>query len=66
MSNNHITGTIFGVYLFHGVRVFRVKLDNGGEVYINNESEPVIVKNNNELQTIKVLINGELKSPWIQ
>lgn len=67
MSNhNHIKipGTIFGVYQYNGYRVFRVKCENMKDVYVNDDFVPVVILDENDLQTIKVLIDGELKSPW--
>lgn len=63
MSN--LTGTIFGVYIYNGYRVFYVKMDNGQEVYLNDDLRPVVVLDEDDLQTITVRIDGELKSPWI-
>lgn len=63
MSN--LTGTIFGVYIYNGYRVFCVKMDNGQEVYLNDDLRPVVVLDEDDLQTITVRIDGELKSPWI-
>jgi hypothetical protein len=58
-----INGTIFGVYTYNGYRVFRVKCEGKPDVYVNDDYEPVVVLDTNDLQTIKVMIDGELKSP---
>lgn len=63
MSN--LTGTIFGVYIYNGYRVFRVKCEDGSEIYVNDDFAPVVILDDNDLQTVTVRINGELKSPWI-
>jgi hypothetical protein len=44
--------------------VFRVKCENGTEVYVNDDFAPVVILDEHDLQTIKVMIDGELKSPW--
>ena len=59
-----IIGTIFGVYQYNGYRVFRIKCDNGHDVYVNDDFQPVVILDEHDLQTIKVMIDGELKSPW--
>lgn len=61
---NNINGTIFGVYQYNGYRVFRVKCENGRDIYVNDDMVPVVILDTNDLQTIKVMIDGELKSPW--
>jgi hypothetical protein len=61
--SNHL-GTIFGVYMYNGYRVFRVKSVGHPDVYVNDDMVPVVILDTNDLQTIKVMINGELKSPW--
>lgn len=62
MSN--IAGTIFGIYIYEGMRLFRIKSDDGREVYINDDFKPVRVVDDRDLQTVKVRINGELTCPW--
>jgi hypothetical protein len=62
--SNDLNGSIFGVYEYHGIRVFRVKCEDGSDVYVDDDLKPINVKDDNDLQTIKVRINGELKSPW--
>lgn len=59
-----IPGTIFGVYQYNGYRVFRVKCEDMKDVYVNDDFVPVVILDENNLQTIKVMIDGELKSPW--
>lgn len=59
-----ITGTINGIFNYHDHRVFRVKCEDGSEVYVDDDMRPVTVKDDRELQTIMVVIDGELKSPW--
>ena len=60
----NIQGTIFGVYMYNGYRVFRVKCEGKPDVYVNDDYVPVVILDTNDLQTIKVMIDGELKSPW--
>ena len=57
-------GTVFGVYTYNGYRVFRVKCEDGRDVYVNDDFVPVVILDENDIQTIKVMIDGELKSPW--
>jgi hypothetical protein len=59
-----INGTIFGVYTYNGYRVFRVVTESGTDVYVNDDFQPVVILDENDIQTIKVMIDGELKSPW--
>jgi hypothetical protein len=62
-----LPGTIFGVYMYNGYRVFRVKFpksEHKDDVYVNDDMVPVVILDTNDLQTIKVMIDGELKSPW--
>ena len=59
-----LNGTINGIFNYHDQEILRVKCDDGTEVYVDRDMRQVIVKDDRELQTIKVVIDGELKSPW--
>ena len=59
-----LIGTINGIFNYHDQEILRVKCDDGTEVYVDRDMRQVIVKDDRELQTIKVVIDGELKSPW--
>jgi hypothetical protein len=59
-----LTGTINGIFNYHDQEILRVKCEDGTEVYVDRDMRQVIVKDDRELQTIKVVIDGELKSPW--
>lgn len=59
-----INGTIHGVYTYNGYRVFRVRCEDGRDIYVNDDMVPVVILDDRDLQTIKVMIDGELKSPW--
>jgi hypothetical protein len=61
--SNHL-GTIFGVYMYNGYRVFRVKIANQPDVYVNDDFVPVVILDESDLQTITIMIDGEMKSPW--
>ena len=61
------TGTIFGVYLYNGYRVFRVrfpKSEHREDVFVNDDQVPVVILDHNDLRTIKVTIDGVLTDPW--
>jgi hypothetical protein len=60
MSNN----VLFGIYVYEGQRIFRYKRPNMPDMYLNEQDEIVVVKDTNQLQTLKVMIDGVLKSPW--
>lgn len=60
MNNN----VLFGIYLYEGKKVFRYRRPNEPDMYLNENDEIVIVKDENQLQTIQVMIGGKLKSPW--
>lgn len=59
-----IQGEIFGIYTYNGVRVFRIKDASGREVYVDDDMKIVHIRDDRELQTLKVRINGELVDPW--
>lgn len=61
--SNHL-GTVFGVYHYNGYRVFRVKIEGHPDIYVNDDFVPVVILDENDLQTITVMIEGEMKSPW--
>ncbi len=61
-----ITGTIDGLFLYNGYRINRVILPDGKKVYVRDDDHQlVVVLDENDLQTLQVMINGELKDPWI-
>jgi hypothetical protein len=63
--SNHL-GTVIGLYTYNGYRVNRVLLHSGAEVYVRDDDhQPVVVLDTNDLQTIKIMIDGELRSPWM-
>jgi len=59
-----LQGTIFGIYIYHGVRVWRIKCDNGSEVYLDDDFKPVRIVNEDELQTVKIRKGDKLLCPW--
>jgi len=61
---NKIHGVIHGVYTYHNKRVYKVICDNGKKVFVDDGMIPIKV-DENLLQTIEVMIDGKLKSPWI-
>lgn len=59
-------GVVIGLYTYNGYRVNRVLLESGKEVYVRDDDhQPVVVLDTNDLQTIKIMIDGELRSPWM-
>lgn len=56
---------IFGIYNYNGERIFRIKSETV-DVYVNDDFKEIKVENTNDLQTVKVRINGELVCPWSQ
>jgi hypothetical protein len=62
----NIIGTVNGLFLYNGYRINRVILPDGKKVYVRDDDhQPVVVLDENDLQTLAVIIDGELKSPWI-
>ena len=65
MIENNI-GSVTGVFMYNGYRINRVKMPDGKELFVRDDThQPIIVLDQGDLQTIKVIVNGELKDPWI-
>jgi hypothetical protein len=59
-----INGIVNGIFIYHEQEIMRVKCESGTEVYVDRDLHQVIVKDERDLQTKAVIIDGELKSPW--
>lgn len=65
MSN--LTGKVVGVYVYKGKEVYKVRFPksaNHKDIFVDTIHQPIEVTDERLLETLKIEINGELKSPW--